>query len=66
MHNESCSRVFSLSLHTEAEKVIAFKSIVAYRTGLAINTEVTLKEAEDGLREVLGGECCKTLGCIAL
>ncbi|PHU05595.1 hypothetical protein BC332_26417 [Capsicum chinense] len=39
----------------KAEKVIAFKSIVAYRTGLAINTEVTLKEAEDGLREVLGG-----------
>ncbi|WMV52396.1 hypothetical protein MTR67_045781 [Solanum verrucosum] len=29
--------------------------IVAYRTGLAINTDVTVKEAEEGLSEVLCG-----------
>ncbi|TMW96298.1 hypothetical protein EJD97_007606 [Solanum chilense] len=39
----------------KADKVTAFKSIVAYRTGLAINTDVTVKEAEGGLSEVLCG-----------
>ncbi|KAF3669134.1 hypothetical protein FXO38_07728, partial [Capsicum annuum] len=36
-----------------ADTVFAFKSIVAYRSGLAINTEVTEKEAEEGLNDVL-------------
>ncbi|KAK4725108.1 hypothetical protein R3W88_027887 [Solanum pinnatisectum] len=36
-----------------ADEVFAFKSIVAYRSGLAINTEVTEKEAEEGLNDVL-------------
>ncbi|PHT70997.1 hypothetical protein T459_26101 [Capsicum annuum] len=36
-----------------ADTVFAFKSIVAYRSGLAINTEVTEKEAEEGLHDVL-------------
>ncbi|OIT26909.1 hypothetical protein A4A49_30463 [Nicotiana attenuata] len=36
-----------------AHKVLAFKSIVAYRSGLAINTEVTEKEVEEGLSDVL-------------
>uniref|UniRef100_A0A3Q7GTB4 Amidohydrolase-related domain-containing protein n=1 Tax=Solanum lycopersicum TaxID=4081 RepID=A0A3Q7GTB4_SOLLC len=36
-----------------ANKVVAFKSMVACRSGLAINTEVTKKEAEEGLNDVL-------------
>ncbi|KAK6778702.1 hypothetical protein RDI58_025420 [Solanum bulbocastanum] len=36
--------------------------IVAYRTGLAINTDVTVKEAEEGLSEVLcGGNAVREL-----
>lgn len=56
-------RGFSWSLHTEAEKVTALKSIIAYRTGLAINTEVTVKEAEEGLSEVLCGKYGKIWRC---
>ncbi|XP_070051150.1 protein fluG [Nicotiana tomentosiformis] len=45
--------IFTEELKSVAYKVLAFKSIVAYRSGLAINTEVTEKEAEEGLSAVL-------------
>lgn len=48
-----------------ANKVVAFKSMVACRSGLAINTEVTKKEAEEGLNDVLRGESCTMWGCNA-
>lgn len=57
------SKSFSYLFNTVADKVLAFKSIVAYRSGLAINTEVTEKEAEEGLSDVLSGECCELWGC---
>ncbi|MCD7446026.1 hypothetical protein HAX54_031509 [Datura stramonium] len=38
---------------TIADKVVAFKRLVACRSGLAINTEVTKNEAEEGLSDVL-------------
>lgn len=47
---------FSYSFRTVADNVVAFKSMVACRSGLAINTEVTQKEAEEGLSDVLRGE----------
>lgn len=47
---------FSYSFHTVADNVVAFKSMVACCSGLAINTEVTQKEAEEGLSGVLCGE----------
>ncbi|XP_049373469.1 protein fluG-like [Solanum verrucosum] len=34
-------------------KVVAFKSIIAHRCGLAINTKVTQREAEEGLNDIL-------------
>uniref|UniRef100_A0A3Q7JG95 GS catalytic domain-containing protein n=1 Tax=Solanum lycopersicum TaxID=4081 RepID=A0A3Q7JG95_SOLLC len=56
---EKCTAFIQYALWShddgEADKVTAFKSIVAYRTGLAINTDVTVKEAEGGLSEVLCG-----------
>ncbi|XP_047253200.1 protein fluG isoform X4 [Capsicum annuum] len=45
--------IFTEELKSVADTVFAFKSIVAYRSGLAINTEVTEKEAEEGLHDVL-------------
>ncbi|KAK9059609.1 hypothetical protein SSX86_020313 [Deinandra increscens subsp. villosa] len=38
---------------TDAIRVVGLKSIAAYRSGLEINTNVTTKEAEEGLAEVL-------------
>ncbi|CAN4109571.1 unnamed protein product [Withania somnifera] len=49
----SFMEIFTEELKSVADEVFAFKSIVAYRSGLAINTEVTQKEAEEGLRDVL-------------
>ncbi|XP_075110149.1 protein fluG isoform X3 [Nicotiana tabacum] len=49
----SFMEIFTEELKSVADKVLAFKSIVAYRSGLAINTEVTEKEAEEGLSDVL-------------
>lgn len=49
-------------LHIESDKVIAFKSIIAHRSGLAINTKVTQKEAEEGLSDSLCGESYKIWG----
>lgn len=51
--------LFSLSVDTLADKVVAFKSIAAYRSGLEFNTEVTAKEAEEGLKAVLHGKIGK-------
>lgn len=41
---------------TLADKIFGLKSIAAYRSGLKINTNVTLKEAQEGLTDVLRGE----------
>ncbi|XP_047253199.1 protein fluG isoform X3 [Capsicum annuum] len=49
----SFMEIFTEELKSVADTVFAFKSIVAYRSGLAINTEVTEKEAEEGLHDVL-------------
>lgn len=49
-------------LHTEGDKVVAFKSIISHRSGLAINTKVTQKEAEEGLNDILCGESYKIWG----
>ncbi|KAJ9552793.1 hypothetical protein OSB04_016838 [Centaurea solstitialis] len=38
---------------TDVVKVVGLKSIAAYRSGLEINTNVTSKEAEEGLAKVL-------------
>lgn len=38
---------------TDVAKVVGLKSIAAYRSGLEINTNITRKEAEEGLAEVL-------------
>ncbi|KAA8516596.1 hypothetical protein F0562_016898 [Nyssa sinensis] len=40
-------------LKSDADKIVGLKSIAAYRSGLDINTNVTKKEAEEGLVEVL-------------
>ncbi|KAH0768477.1 hypothetical protein KY285_004348 [Solanum tuberosum] len=45
--------MIGIMLHTEGDKVVAFKSIIAHRSGLAINTKVTQKEAEEGLNDIL-------------
>ncbi|XP_024990588.1 protein fluG isoform X1 [Cynara cardunculus var. scolymus] len=37
----------------DVAKVVGLKSIAAYRSGLEINTNITRKEAEEGLAEVL-------------
>jgi len=41
---------------TVAGEIFALKSIAAYRSGLEINTNVTKKDAEEGLEQVLIGE----------
>ncbi|EPS69511.1 hypothetical protein M569_05253 [Genlisea aurea] len=43
----------SLAILTSNGKIVAFKSIAAYRSGLEINTNVTDKEAAEGLHDVL-------------
>ncbi|XP_059667554.1 protein fluG isoform X2 [Cornus florida] len=40
-------------LKSDADKLVGLKSIAAYRSGLEINTNVTRKEAEESLFEVL-------------
>ncbi|XP_075095096.1 protein fluG-like [Nicotiana tabacum] len=49
----SFMEAFTKELKSEAEKVVAFKSIVAHHNGLSVNTEVTQKEAEESLNDVL-------------
>lgn len=53
-----CSICFSVFLSlscTVAEKIVALKSIAAYRSGLEIDTEVSKSDAEKGLLEDLNG-----------
>ncbi|KZV15221.1 protein fluG [Dorcoceras hygrometricum] len=38
---------------TQADKIVGFKSIAAYRSGLEINAKVSKKDAEAGLNDVL-------------
>lgn len=47
------TEVFTQKLKLSADKVLGFKSIAAYRSGLDINTKVTREEAEKGLSDVL-------------
>ncbi|XP_042042819.1 protein fluG-like [Salvia splendens] len=47
------TKSFLDSLKSHADKVVGFKSIAAYRSGLEINTNVSEKDAEEGLNEVL-------------
>ena len=42
---------------TVANQIFGLKSIAAYRSGLEINTNATRKDAEEGLSEILSGEC---------
>lgn len=42
---------------TIADQIVGLKSIAAYRSGLEINTHVTIREAEEGLADVLQGKC---------
>ncbi|KAK7345483.1 hypothetical protein VNO77_16087 [Canavalia gladiata] len=44
---------FLNNIVTVAGEIFGLKSIAAYRSGLEINTNVTKKNAEDGLRQVL-------------
>ncbi|RWR93822.1 Amidohydrolase 2 [Cinnamomum micranthum f. kanehirae] len=46
-------QVSALVIVTVADKVVALKSIAAYRSGLEIDTHVSKKDAEQGLIEVL-------------
>ncbi|KAH6798829.1 nodulin/glutamine synthase-like protein [Perilla frutescens var. frutescens] len=45
--------LISLSIITHADKIVGFKSIAAYRSGLEINTNISEKDAEEGLNNVL-------------
>ena len=45
-----------------ANQIFGLKSIAAYRSGLEINTNVTRKDAEEGLSEILSGECSMWIG----
>lgn len=46
-------RKFLGKLNSLADKIFGLKSIAAYRSGLKINTNVTPKEAQEGLTDVL-------------
>ncbi|KAL8135909.1 hypothetical protein AgCh_010505 [Apium graveolens] len=50
---DTFTRIFLGKLNSLADKVFGLKSIAAYRSGLKINTDVTRKEAEEGLADVL-------------
>ncbi|KAL2229373.1 UNVERIFIED_CONTAM: Protein fluG [Sesamum indicum] len=45
--------LISLSIITYADQIVGFKSIAAYRSGLEINTNVSRKDAQEGLNDVL-------------
>ncbi|KAG8648598.1 hypothetical protein MANES_08G013700v8 [Manihot esculenta] len=47
------TETFMENLRSSADKIVGLKSIAAYRSGLEINTNVTRKDAEEGLAEVL-------------
>lgn len=42
---------------TAAKGAVALKSIAAYRSGLEINPNVTEKDAEEALSDLLNGQC---------
>ena len=52
----------SLAFVTVAGEIVAFKSIAAYYGGLNINTNVTKKDAEEGLTQVLTGQQSLQIG----
>ncbi|KAL3646816.1 hypothetical protein CASFOL_009360 [Castilleja foliolosa] len=45
--------LISLSIITHADKIVGFKSIAAYRSGIEINTNISKTEASEGLNDVL-------------
>uniref|UniRef100_A0A2C9VE05 GS catalytic domain-containing protein n=1 Tax=Manihot esculenta TaxID=3983 RepID=A0A2C9VE05_MANES len=47
------TETFMENLRSSANKIVGLKSIAAYLSGLEINTNVTKKDAEEGLAEVL-------------
>ncbi|KAJ9181507.1 hypothetical protein P3X46_009631 [Hevea brasiliensis] len=47
------TETFMENLRSFADKIVGLKSVAAYRSGLEINTNVTTKDAEEGLAEVL-------------
>nr|DAD48788.1 TPA_asm: hypothetical protein HUJ06_018725 [Nelumbo nucifera] len=47
------TETFMTKLNTVADRVVALKSIAAYRSGLEIDTHVNKKDAEEGLIETL-------------
>ncbi|KAJ6407515.1 hypothetical protein OIU84_010911 [Salix udensis] len=49
------TEAFVRNLKSVADKIVGLKSIVAYRSGLEINTNVATKDAGEGLSEVLRG-----------
>ncbi|XP_027363467.1 protein fluG [Abrus precatorius] len=50
---DSFTNEFVSKLKSVAGEIFGLKSIAAYRSGLEINTNVTKKDAEEGLRQVL-------------
>ncbi|CAA0829710.1 Unknown protein [Striga hermonthica] len=50
---ESFTETFVDNLNTHADKIIGFKSIAAYRSGLEINSNVSQMDASEGLKDVL-------------
>uniref|UniRef100_A0A1D1YPR0 Protein fluG n=1 Tax=Anthurium amnicola TaxID=1678845 RepID=A0A1D1YPR0_9ARAE len=46
---DSFTNIFVAKLKSEANKIVALKSIAAYRSGLEIDTQVSKKVAEEGL-----------------
>lgn len=48
--------IFLKNFITVIGEIFGLKSIAAYRSGLEINTNVSRREAEEGLAEVLQGE----------
>ena len=55
VYNALLSCVFLISCSTLAHDIYGLKSIAAYRSGLRINVNVSRKDAEDGLVDVLQG-----------
>ena len=55
--NEACFSWFPYICVTVANQIFGLKSIAAYRSGLEIYTNATRKDVEEGLSEILSGEC---------
>ncbi|KAL7133498.1 hypothetical protein ABFS83_12G144700 [Erythranthe nasuta] len=50
---DSFTEQFTDYLKSYADRIVGFKSIAAYRSGLEIDTNVSKKDAEEGLNDVL-------------